>query len=178
MSHICCSSDRKVFINKTPVNLKLEGMYAIIACVNVAKAIGEIKAHNIIDDDDIICEELSQDTMWLEICHIVHKINNDAKAKTSKTKPKKPESKIPVKKIIPTEDILNLDEAPAKPSEAPNGSVNPPAKPEITKEYLVGLLSDLMTEQFDKRLNEHINSIRTTLMNEVIECASQKLQIN
>jgi hypothetical protein len=134
MSHICITTEGKVHINKTLKNLKIEDMYAIIKCINTGEAMNRIKSHEFLDENDYLYSELPFNKAWIDICKIVQEVDVELAPKPKK--PKKAESKIPVKKSIPTEDILNLDMAESKNSES-SVKIIEPVKKELTKELLI-----------------------------------------
>ena len=119
MTHICCSINGEVHINKTKATVKLEGVYAIVKCINTNEAMNRIKSHDFLDENDCLYSELKINEAWLEICRIVQDVDIEFAPKLKKAKPK-PDSKIPVKKSVPTENILHLDNESSKLDEVPS----------------------------------------------------------
>ena len=173
MSHICCSNEGEVHINKTKATVKLDCMYAIVKCVNTNEAMNRIRSHEFLDGNNYLYSELKINEAWLDICRIVQEVDIELAQKLKKPKPKQ-ESKIPVKKFTPTENILNLDEIPPKLDEVPvklldESAPSKPNKPEITREDILKLVND--------ELSEHLKNIHTTLMTKIIENIDKKMQI-
>ena len=159
MSHICITIGGEVHVNKTPKTLKIEDIYAIIKCINTGEAMNRIKSNELIDENDYLYSELKLNETWLTICGIVQEVDVELAPKPKK--PKKAESKIPVKKSIPTEDILNLDVVESKNSES-SVKIIEPVKKELTKEILIDtvhtfLKSDNALGLLANAIIEHLN---------------------
>ncbi len=142
MSHICITTEGKVHINKTLKNLKIEDMYAIIKCINTGEAMNRIKMNEFLDENDYLYSELPFNKAWIDICEIVQEVDVELAPKPKK--PKKAESKIPVKKSIPTEDILNLDVVESKNSES-SVKIIEPVKKEISREQRARNIIEILT---------------------------------